>query len=321
MAERAFQHPLAVNHDFIAVHRNDGDPVARNGGALQHFHAVCLDPVDHGHHDLAPLHHLGALGELFDDGPIGQEVQVPLGLVLDPEVFGHPDLFTLHPVGAAAPGQVIPPLRAHLGVGVEPFELFLCHVLKDKGPFGVRPIGLGRIGVEHDHERVEDRLDLDVLFEALGVGVFRDHAHIPEATANGAGSGPVIGHVRVGVVLNVPDQPLEHLRGLRVRLVVHGVDVDRGAVLANVVGDLPLELGQSVDRQAWLLLGLAPALDVGGPLVTSPEVDVLQGLVPGFGRSLHPQLEPLPHDLQELRFPIFGLRVLVCHPLAPERGR
>src|SRR4030095_13617648 len=83
---------------------------------------------------------------------------------------------------------------------------------------------------------------------------------------------------RVGLALSLdmPDDALEHLRGLDVARVIDRRDIRRWLVLAYVVRDLVDEPRQPVDGQARALIGLALLLDGLGPLIAGQEVEVFQ---------------------------------------------
>ena len=182
-----------------------------------------------------------------------------------------------------APGRA---LEAFIGAGVEVHSLSAAILLfkplerdglDHKGRVPVRGVRRHGVGIFKHAHRISDAADHNVFVEAVVGGVFEIDAEIAEPTTYGAVQRVVISHVRVGVVLDMPDQAVEHLGGVQVGLIIGRAGLDRRAVLARVVDHLTDDGREAVERQSRAAVIDPFPLYVRRPLLVQPsEAEVVK---------------------------------------------
>ena len=162
-------------------------------------------------------------------------IRHPLRLrALDDEILHHPHrrlavIVLAHPLGRFIPDphERVVHVRRCRRVGILPLELRRRDKPPDKRPFRVRPVRLLGIRVEIHPRLIQDALDHNLLIERLAAVLngLRQHPVEPAPTLHGALKRPVPGQRRLRPHLDVPDQPLQHLRRRLRRRVTVRVDL------------------------------------------------------------------------------------------------
>ena len=282
--DQAAEVPLALEVHLGPIDRDDRDippgPVHR----VEDFgpaHDVLADPMAvhvpralDAHADQVKRRLVGLVVLHRDHGSVRQQEDGPLDLLPDP-VFRDLDEVAVHPRRPnALPGLAFPVdlLGARIGL----LERRLRHLVGDVAVGPVGAVGARAVAVWIHRQRVRDPLDHDVLVEGVVGGVARVDAEVAEAAEHRVFEGRVIGHLGVAGLLDVADQAVEDLGGLRVGLAVHRHDADAGLVPPGVVHDLAAHAHQLVHRQAGPAFKFpVPAHPLGPLVLQQGEVDIV----------------------------------------------
>ena len=105
----------------------------------------------------------------------------------------------------------------------------------------------------------------------------------------------------------------DHLGDFQVAFVVDGVNLDAGALLALLVGDLANVGVNLVNRQARARFQVAAVLNLDGPLIATGKLQVAQGFSAVLGIGFRNQAQKFN------RIPDAAIHVCVlpCHKLSP----
>jgi hypothetical protein len=167
-------------------------------------------------------------------------------------------------------------LRPRIGFPERLFVLQVCN----QALLSIRPIGQRRIRIEIHRERVLDRINEDVLIEAIFLDVIAAHAKVAPADRKGMAERLVVGVIGIRIRLDVPEQPGTDLRYLRVGDVIDRMDLDPRPLLLLLVLYFATVRIDLVDGEHGAFLPLnRPCRDhVGEPLLTVPEAKILQAV-------------------------------------------
>ena len=249
-------HP-AINLKFVANHADDGDVLARPVALLQHLKTVGLAPFDRPNvhiprFDRHQAHHFGLFrfGRTLHGRDAAVVLVQRLGFVLDVEVLGDPHRVLVDPCVQLPVAHAVGKAGQGCRVGKLPFVIVFSDFLVDEAPLGIRAARVLDRRVHVHAKTVPNTPDPQILLKAVVVAVLGQDAEVPFTKRDLVVAGRVIGHVRIGDVLNVPHDAVENLGNFHVGLVVGGDDLARWPVLPLIVGDLQHMLRQLVDRQA-----------------------------------------------------------------------
>ena len=241
--------PIDVQH--LAETGADGDGLARDapaarllGVAVENFQAVDLAPHDFRARDRAPVLWLQPLRRFrdFQRLPRGLQAQHRAGRwdvklsefdarLVQVVVLRDPHGPLRKPVlGLIPKAREVHKARAtlsHRGLAIHRRVLLTRDVLHDEPEPRIPPIPLACTGVEVDRKRVLDHVHDQVLIGAVPVEL-GSQAGIAPADPHRALKGRGIGDLGVGVILHRPNQPLQHIGGILVRLPVFRIDMNRG---------------------------------------------------------------------------------------------
>ena len=152
----------------------------------------------------------------------------------------------------------------------------LGHHAGDQAFFGVRTIGRHAVGVKIHTERVVNRVNVDFLVETVFRHVIGVDAPVAPAHADSVFKRGVVGGIGVGIDFNVAGDALDHFGNFQVAFIVDGVNLDAGALLALLVGDLAHIGVDLVDGQTGARFQVAAVLNLHWPLVATGKLQVAQ---------------------------------------------
>ncbi len=135
------------------------------------------------------------------------------------------------------------------GAGILAFEFPLPHRLVVEAPAHVGAVGPQREGIGRQLVGIHDRLDAELLLEALVADVLGFDAHRRVAALDRVLGHHGVGLLRVARVLDVADLPLDEQRRGVGRAVAFGTRFDAALVAAQIVDDLIGVLPEFVEHQ------------------------------------------------------------------------
>ena len=266
----------AVQHDFLAIHGDNRDELARPLVLFQHLSAgqdVLRDLVaqnlarlTNGDHAVRQIVFLIGLVRRLLDHLAGVQQQDRLAHRLAGPVLGHQNAVVFRPAVRIAVRREV----NRRGLRIAALELFLGDQLGYERDVPVRRIRRHGVGVAVHPQRIRDALENNVLIPAFVVSIGQVDAEIAEAARRRVIQRRVIGRVGVGRTFDVADQAGNDLGRFRISPAVLRQNLNRRLVLSGVVDDLTNERRQLVDGQARPAVNTPLLFQALVPLLTQP---------------------------------------------------